>query len=45
MTVTKRIGGKKYVWDKHHPLAWKTEKGNIVTSKAILEKLRKETAK
>jgi hypothetical protein len=45
MTVTKEINGKKYVWDKHQPNAWKTEKGNIVTSKMILEKLKRKTAK
>ena len=40
MTVTKKIAGKKYSWDKHQPLIWKTEKGNVVTSKLILDKLR-----
>ena len=42
MTVTVNIKGKSYTWDKHQPNVWKTDKGNIVTSKKVLGQIAKE---
>ena len=43
MTLNVKVNGKRYVWDKHSPSIWKTEKGNVVKSKKLLATLERLT--